>query len=79
MKPNERTGLQGPETPRRTRARVQTIEESLAIIDDAMDEARDALADDPGSDVLNRLLARNMWKKMEILKQTAVAIRARRT
>ena len=58
---------------------IQTIQESLVIIDDAIDEARDALAGDPGSDVLNRLLVRNMWKKIEILKQTAVAIRARST
>ena len=58
---------------------IQTIEESLATIDEAIEEARESLAADPGSDVLNRLLARNMWKKMEILKQTAVAIRARST
>ncbi len=58
---------------------IQTIEESLTTIDEAIEESREALADDPGSDVLNRLLARNMWKKMEILRQTAGAIRARST
>jgi hypothetical protein len=58
---------------------IERIEESLAVIDDAIDEAREALDADPASDVLNRLLTRNMWKKMEILRQTAVAIRARST
>lgn len=58
---------------------IRTIEESLATIDDAIDEARSALDADPRSEVLNRLLARNMWKKIEILRQTAVAIRARTT
>lgn len=58
---------------------IDRIEESLAVIDDAIGEARDALDADPASDVLNRLLTRNMWKKMEILRQTAVAIRARST
>ena len=42
-------------------------------------EDSEALERDPGSEVLNRLLTRSMWKKMEILRQTAVAIRARST
>lgn len=58
---------------------IETIEESLATIDAAIDEAADALAKDPRSEVLNRLLAWNMWKKIQILRQTAVAIRARST
>ncbi len=58
---------------------IATIEASLAAIDEAIDDARDALEGDPGSEVLNRLLTRSMWKKMEILRQTAVAIRARST
>ncbi len=58
---------------------IERIVESLAVIDDAIEEAREALDRDPASDVLNRLLTRNMWKKMEILRQTAVAIRARST
>ena len=58
---------------------IQVIEESLDVIDRAIDEAREALADDPGSEVLNGLLTRNMLKKMDILRQTAVVIRARST
>jgi hypothetical protein len=58
---------------------IATIEASLAAIDAAIEEAAEALARDPGSDVLNRMMARSMWKKIEILKQTAVAIRGRST
>jgi len=58
---------------------IETIEESLATIDAAIDEALEALADDPGSDVLNRIVARGMWKKIQILTRTAGAIRARTT
>ncbi len=58
---------------------IATIEASLAAIDAALEEAAEALARDPGSDVLNRMMARSMWKKIEILKRTAVAIRGRST
>ena len=58
---------------------LRTIEESLATIDQALDEAVEALARDPGSELLNRLVTRNMLKKIDILRQTAVVIRARST
>lgn len=60
-------------------ATIRTIEESLSTIDQAIAEATSALAQDPGNELLSRLLTRTLVKKMDILKQTAVTIRVRST
>jgi hypothetical protein len=55
---------------------VQVLEDNLAIIDNAIDESREALNRDPGSNVLRRLLTENLLRKAALLKHAAVAVRA---
>ena len=52
---------------------IATIEASLATIDRAIGEARQALADDPGNHVLNRLLIKNQQAKLRVLRQASAA------
>jgi hypothetical protein len=62
-------GVLDPET-------LQILKENLAVIDEAIEQSRDALKDDPGSGLLRRILAETMRRKMDILQQAAVAINA---
>lgn len=55
---------------------VVVLEENLRTVDEAIAEARAALARDPGSEVLYRLLAKNMRKKLELLRSAAQAVQA---
>ena len=48
---------------------LATIEQSLATIDEAIGEARAALASDPSSALLNRLLLSHQKSKLRILRQ----------
>lgn len=50
---------------------IRVVEENLAIIDRAIAEARDALADDPSSGFLNSHLANAMRRKVDLLRQVA--------
>jgi len=47
---------------------VATLRHSLAVIDRAINEAREALAADPGSAYLNTHLANTMRRKMDLLR-----------
>ncbi len=51
-------------------ATVRVVEENLAIIDRAIDEARGALAADPSNAYLNRHLANAMRRKLDLLRRT---------
>ena len=53
---------------------LATIEESLRIIDQAINEARRALAEDPNNDLLNRLLIQNQQSKLRVLRQASAAV-----
>jgi hypothetical protein len=55
---------------------VRVSEDNLAIIDEAISEAREALSRDPGSNVLRRLLTENLRRKVALLRHAAVAVRA---
>jgi hypothetical protein len=55
---------------------VRVLEESLSAINLAIEEARRAMAEDPASPVLQRLLADNLRRKMDLLRQAAVAVYA---
>lgn len=57
----------GPET-------VLVLEENLAIIDQAIQEAREALALDPGSAVVRRILAENLRWKVSLLRHAVSAV-----
>ncbi len=48
---------------------VLVLEENLRIIDTAIAESRDALTDDPASELLGRMLASNMRWKLALLRQ----------
>jgi anti-sigma factor RsiW len=52
-------------------ATVRVLEENLAIIDKAIEEAREALDRDPANAYLNQHLADNMWRKVRLLRQAA--------
>jgi anti-sigma factor RsiW len=52
-------------------ATVRKVEEKLALIDRAIDEARQALAADPFNAYLNRYLAGTMRRKLDLLRRTA--------
>ncbi len=54
---------------------VQTLEESMAAIDQAIGEAQAALADDPNSGLLNRLLSKHQQAKLRVLQRTVAAMR----
>lgn len=55
---------------------VRVLEESLRIIDGAIQEAREAVGRDPASPLLQRFLAENMRKKLELLRRAAMAVYA---
>jgi hypothetical protein len=50
---------------------VRKVEEKLALIDKAIDEARQALSTDPSNAYLNRHLAGTMRRKLDLLRRTA--------
>ena len=50
---------------------VRILEENLRIIDSAIQEARNALANDPRSEMLGELLKSAYQRKLELLKQAA--------
>jgi anti-sigma factor RsiW len=52
-------------------ATVRKVEEKLALIDKAIDDARQALAADPSNAYLNRYLAGTMRRKLDLLRRTA--------
>ena len=52
-------------------ATVRKVEEKLALIDKAIDDARQALATDPSNAYLNRYLAGTMRRKLDLLRRTA--------
>ncbi|GBD33600.1 hypothetical protein HRbin33_02595 [bacterium HR33] len=56
---------------------VRVLEESLQVIDQAIEEARRALAADPSSLYLNHHLAQTMRLKMDLLRRSVVLARAR--
>lgn len=56
---------------------VRTIEESLARIDDAILEARNAIQRDPANAYLSRQIAANMRRKLNLLRTATQAIAAR--
>jgi hypothetical protein len=55
---------------------VRILEENLQAIDHAINEAQAALAQDPGSKVLGRLLAENLRRKIDLLRRAAIAVYA---
>lgn len=55
---------------------VGVLEENLRTIDEAIQEARQALAQDPASDILQRFLADHLRKKVDLLRQAAGAVHA---
>ncbi|MGD2121354.1 MAG: zf-HC2 domain-containing protein [Gemmatimonadota bacterium] len=55
---------------------VKVLEESLQAIDLAIDEAEAAVREDPASPVLQRFLAENLRKKMDLLRRAAAAVYA---
>ncbi|MGD8329949.1 MAG: hypothetical protein PVJ49_10980 [Acidobacteriota bacterium] len=48
---------------------VSTIETNLRVINRAISSAREALAEDPGNEGLNRLLDNNYERKLELLRR----------
>lgn len=50
---------------------VRIIEESLAVIDRALEEARAALRDDPGNPMLEQILRANHEQKLDLLRRAA--------
>jgi hypothetical protein len=57
-------------------ATVRVIEQSLALIDLAITEARAAIAADPANAYLNSQIAANMRRKLDLLRRAAAAIEA---
>jgi len=57
-------------------ATVRVIEQSLAVIDQAITEARAAIAADPANAYLNSQIAANMRRKLDLLRRAAAAIEA---
>ena len=55
---------------------IATIETNLKIVDDAIEEARVALEQDPNSEFLNAYLAESMRRKMSLVRQSTSIIRA---
>ncbi len=55
---------------------IQVLEENLAVIDKAISESAAALAQDPASPVLRRILADSMRRRVQLLQKTAEAIYA---
>lgn len=52
-------------------ATIRVLEENLAAIDQAIAEARSALAEDPSNAYLNQHLATTMWRKVHLLRRAA--------
>lgn len=52
---------------------VRTVEANLAIIDRAIEDTRQALAEDPNDPYLNRHLASTMQRKVDVLRQATAA------
>jgi anti-sigma factor RsiW len=50
---------------------VRTVEQNLAVIDAAIEQARQALVADPASQYLNGHLAQQMQRKLRVLQQAA--------
>lgn len=57
-------------------ATVRKLRESLEKIDRAIEEAREALREDPGSPYLNQHLAETMRQKVRFLRHTATLVAA---
>lgn len=57
-------------------ATVRVIEQSLAVIDQAIAEARAAIAADPANAWLNSQIAANLRRKLDLLRRAAAAIEA---
>jgi hypothetical protein len=55
---------------------IQVLEENLKIIDRAIHDAQEALTMDPASGVLQRVLAGNLRRKMDLLRQAAQVVYA---
>lgn len=53
---------------------VRIIEENLRIIDGAIRDAQEALAQDPGSKILARFLSENLARKVGLLRQVAETV-----
>lgn len=56
---------------------LATLEESLATVDAALAEVRTALAEDPGSELLHRMLVSHQTARLRVLRQAAAAIATR--
>jgi len=65
----EGRGILDPET-------ILVLEENLTVIDQAIAESRAALAEDPGSRILRRILSETIRRKMNLLQQVATIIYA---
>jgi anti-sigma factor RsiW len=52
-------------------ATVRKVQEKLALIDKAIEDARQALSADPSNAYLNRYLAGTMRRKLDLLRRTA--------
>jgi anti-sigma factor RsiW len=53
---------------------VRILEESLAIVDAALAEAREALAADPGNAALSEMLMATYEKKLDLLRSAAASV-----
>ena len=58
-------------------ATVRVVEQSLAVVDLAIKQARDALARDPGNMYLNGQLQRTLDRKLDVLRQVVTLPLAR--
>jgi hypothetical protein len=56
---------------------LESIEESLVTVDAAIADIEAALAQDPGSDLLMRLLATHQRTKLGVLQRAAAAVQSR--
>lgn len=56
---------------------IATIDRSLQSIDQALAEVESALEADPSSEVLGRMLVNHQRSRLRLLRQAAVAVRAR--
>ena len=54
---------------------VLVLEENLRIIDTAIAESREALAADPASELLGRMLTSNMRRKLALLRQATAVMK----
>lgn len=55
---------------------VRVLEENLQTIDQAIQDAEDALVQDPASPILQRFLVENLRKKVDLLRRAAGAVYA---